>query len=351
MRHPARGRRPLARQPLRAHGRARAADRDLRAELRNRAHRRSREASRRSAKSVWPGGARRSPRSTMASRRARIRRCRPMRRWRQACRSRAAEALTIARARRISKRRPSRAGRRAEAYVEHTAGGVMRLAIAACGGEIARLGGVLCGRRRGRGAMLRPAARGRRFWRRTRARNSADVSVKRTRARGRRRGHRSGAQRACTHLCRAAVFPAIGYVALAPAYLAQHQRPSLLRVSCALVVRLSATGRRVSHASKSPSARSAMARFFARPRSSPLSFLPSAPCVGASIGGNRPKLTFIGWNEPLPASMCPPVTCASSAPSAVVRRRRRGRAPSARPRRSGRRAGPSPRSRHSLQRP
>ena len=43
--------------------------------------------------------------------------------------------------------------------------------------------------------------------------------------------------------------------------------------------------------------------------------------TGSAIGGNRPKFTFIGWNEDGPASMVsiwPPVICASSAPCAVV---------------------------------
>ena len=42
---------------------------------------------------------------------------------------------------------------------------------------------------------------------------------------------------------------------------------------------------------------------------------------GSASGGNRPKFTFIGWNEDGPASMVsiwPPVICASSAPCAVV---------------------------------
>ena len=42
---------------------------------------------------------------------------------------------------------------------------------------------------------------------------------------------------------------------------------------------------------------------------------------GSSIGGKRPKLTFIGWNERGPASidsMWPPVMWLSSAPIAVV---------------------------------
>ena len=68
-------------------------------------------------------------------------------------------------------------------------------------------------------------------------------------------------------------------------------------------------------------------------------------------GGNRPKLTFIGWNDDGPASMVsiwPPVICASSAPCAVVARRRHN--PSrrgARRRRSVRPADRRPRIQHS----
>lgn len=48
----------------------------------------------------------------------------------------------------------------------------------------------------------------------------------------------------------------------------------------------------------SASARTPISRFLARPRASPLSRLPSSLWVGASIGGNKPKFTFMGWNEP-----------------------------------------------------
>ena len=59
----------------------------------------------------------------------------------------------------------------------------------------------------------------------------------------------------------------------------------------------------------------------ATPRSGPLRRRPSASTRGSTIGGNRPKLTFIGWNERGPASIAsiwPPVMWLSSAPSAVV---------------------------------
>src|SRR5579863_1927927 len=75
------------------------------------------------------------------------------------------------------------------------------------------------------------------------------------------------------------------------------------------------------HSAKSRAARVESRRFLARPRSGPRSFFPSASMRGSSIGGNRPKLTFIGWNERGPASidsMWPPVMWLSRAPMAVV---------------------------------
>jgi phytoene/squalene synthetase len=63
----------------------------------------------------------------------------------------------------------------------------------------------------------------------------------------------------------------------------------------------------------------------------------------AGTGGNRPKLTFIGWNERWPArlEMCPPVMWPRSAPKAVVGGGAAIGSRAARPRRSGRRAARS----------
>src|SRR5207253_889598 len=74
--------------------------------------------------------------------------------------------------------------------------------------------------------------------------------------------------------------------------------------------------------SRSVRARALSACFLATVFSLPRSRTPSAFLVGGVVsGGNRPKLTFIGWNERGPASMvsrCPPVIWPSRAPSAVV---------------------------------
>ena len=80
-------------------------------------------------------------------------------------------------------------------------------------------------------------------------------------------------------------------------------------------------------------ARADSARLRATPRSGPRRRLPLSSTRGSSIGGNRPKLTFIGWNERGPASIAsiwPPVMWLSSAPIAVVG----GGGASARPSRS-----------------
>lgn len=49
-----------------------------------------------------------------------------------------------------------------------------------------------------------------------------------------------------------------------------------------------------SHLSTSVKARALIARFLAKPRSFPLMRLPAASRAGASISGNKPKLTFMG---------------------------------------------------------
>ena len=72
---------------------------------------------------------------------------------------------------------------------------------------------------------------------------------------------------------------------------------------------------------KSCCARAESARLRASPRSGPARRFPAALKRGSAIGGNRPKLTFIGWNERGPASidsMWPPVMWLRSAPIAVV---------------------------------
>ena len=69
------------------------------------------------------------------------------------------------------------------------------------------------------------------------------------------------------------------------------------------------------------------------PRSGPRRRFPASSSPGSTIGGNRPKLTFIGWNERGPASielMWPPVMWLRRAPIAVVA----GGGSRARPRRS-----------------
>ena len=90
----------------------------------------------------------------------------------------------------------------------------------------------------------------------------------------------------------------------------------------ALVRRSSARDRRA----RGRSAPLLRARFLAEPRPN---LRPSLSKVTVSAsGGNRPKFTFIGWNDDGPASMVsiwPPVMCASSAPCAVRRRRRHER--------------------------
>src|SRR5712671_6581438 len=56
----------------------------------------------------------------------------------------------------------------------------------------------------------------------------------------------------------------------------------------------------------------------------------AAPLGDFASSGNRPKLTFMGWNERGPASIVstwPPVMCASSAPCAVVGGGRSGVSP------------------------
>lgn len=77
---------------------------------------------------------------------------------------------------------------------------------------------------------------------------------------------------------------------------------------------------RPSHTRQSANARAVIARRLATVLSLPRRRLPSD--FGASTGGNRPKLTFIGWKERLPGSssetMWPPVIWLSSAPKAVV---------------------------------
>src|SRR5262249_25513153 len=77
-----------------------------------------------------------------------------------------------------------------------------------------------------------------------------------------------------------------------------------------------------SHRSRSARARAVSARFLAAPRSLPLMRLPVASRDGPSMGGNRPKFTFMGWNERGPTSLStdrwPPVIWARSAPNAVV---------------------------------
>ena len=86
------------------------------------------------------------------------------------------------------------------------------------------------------------------------------------------------------------------------------------------------------------------------PRSGPRRRLPVSSTRGSSIGGNRPKLTFIGWNERGPASIAsrwPPVMWLRSAPIAVVGGGAKIERRAARRRRSGRRSGRSRRSRHS----
>ena len=75
------------------------------------------------------------------------------------------------------------------------------------------------------------------------------------------------------------------------------------------------------HRAKSCSARAESARLRARPRSGPDKRFPASSNRGSAIGGNRPKLTFIGWNERGPASIdsiWPPVMWLRSAPIAVV---------------------------------
>lgn len=70
-------------------------------------------------------------------------------------------------------------------------------------------------------------------------------------------------------------------------------------------------GRRAAfHRARSTSARAESARLRARPRSGPDRRFPPSSNRGAAIGGNKPKLTFIGWNERGPVSidsMWPPV--------------------------------------------
>ena len=71
----------------------------------------------------------------------------------------------------------------------------------------------------------------------------------------------------------------------------------------------------------SSSARADRARLRATPRSGPRRRFPSASKPGVGIGGNRPKLTFIGWKERGPASIAsiwPPVMWLMSAPITVV---------------------------------
>src|SRR5262249_20737065 len=46
---------------------------------------------------------------------------------------------------------------------------------------------------------------------------------------------------------------------------------------------------------RSTRARRVTARFFASPFSAPRSRCPCSPLSGCASGGNRPKLTFIGW--------------------------------------------------------
>ena len=68
-------------------------------------------------------------------------------------------------------------------------------------------------------------------------------------------------------------------------------------------------------------ARSVRARFLASAFAAPRNRFPSSAFGVRPSGGNRPKLTFIGWNERGPSSMVsiwPPVMWLMSAPSAVV---------------------------------
>src|SRR5260370_7564128 len=73
--------------------------------------------------------------------------------------------------------------------------------------------------------------------------------------------------------------------------------------------------------SRSRRARVVNARRFAIAFAAPRSRSPAARRGGDfSSGGNRPKLTFMGWNERGPASIVslwPPGMCATSAPRAV----------------------------------
>ena len=64
-------------------------------------------------------------------------------------------------------------------------------------------------------------------------------------------------------------------------------------------------GGAASQRSRSARARADMARFLAAPRSLPLMRLPAASCEGAWRGGNRPKLTFIGWKDLGPSRALP----------------------------------------------
>lgn len=144
------------------------------------------------------------------------------------------EALTIARAKDLEAA-PFASWAQAENYVDNTAGGLMRLAIAACGGEVAHLE-----------AFVRPATwawgylgllRSAPFWA-ERGRSILPGSEAETRARA-LAGYQ--AAHAASPSLPAAMFPAIGYVALAPAYL-RNPAPALITRQLRLVW-ASATGR------------------------------------------------------------------------------------------------------------
>src|SRR5260221_13724136 len=77
--------------------------------------------------------------------------------------------------------------------------------------------------------------------------------------------------------------------------------------------------------SRSASARCVVARLFASTFSLPRRRTPPSPLRAWASGGNKPKLTFMGWYERASAdcaadvlSMWPAVICASNAPCAVV---------------------------------
>src|ERR1700723_1109391 len=77
----------------------------------------------------------------------------------------------------------------------------------------------------------------------------------------------------------------------------------------------------VSHRAISTCALADSARLRAAPRSGPRRRLPLDSACGPSIGGNRPKFTFIGWNEGGPGavvSILPPGVWVMGAPRAVV---------------------------------